>query len=152
MKHTSRTGSRLFFIEFLIVLFFFLIISTVCLRLFAAAHKTSQEADALSFAQTYAASLAELVEAGNGTPDSILDCYPPAIHVSSDSSELIMLYFDQDFHICGENNASYSLVTSLFVDNYEKSGTITGYDKNQNIIYELPFSFHQPMTKKEVLS
>ena len=36
MKRNDRAGSHLFFIEFIIVLFFFLIVSTVCLRLLRA--------------------------------------------------------------------------------------------------------------------
>lgn len=63
MNKDNRTGSRLFFIEFLIVLFFFLIVSTVCLRLFARAHMITQRADALSHAQAAAASAAAAVEA-----------------------------------------------------------------------------------------
>ncbi len=64
MKRNSRTGSRLFFIEFLIVLFFFLIISTVCLRLFAQAHSVTQHSEALSHAQVLASSVAAVIEEG----------------------------------------------------------------------------------------
>lgn len=62
MKRTSRTGSRLFFIEFMIVLFFFLIVSTVCLRLFARAHVITRNADMLSHAQAAASSVAAAAE------------------------------------------------------------------------------------------
>ena len=62
MKENKRTGSHLFFIEFIIVLFFFLIVSTVCLRLFARAHGITQRADALSHAQAAAASVAAAME------------------------------------------------------------------------------------------
>ena len=48
MKKQNRTGSRLFFIEFLIVLFFFLIVSAVCLKLFAHAHQITERAEAFS--------------------------------------------------------------------------------------------------------
>lgn len=62
MKKNSRTGSRLFFLEFLIVIFFFLIISTICLKLFASARMLTQNAAALSRAQQISSSIAELFE------------------------------------------------------------------------------------------
>ncbi|MCC8065673.1 MAG: hypothetical protein LIO94_01025 [Clostridiales bacterium] len=61
MRKENTGNSRLFFVEFLIVLFFFLIIGTVCLRIFAASHKITQNADALAHAQSYAASIAEVL-------------------------------------------------------------------------------------------
>ena len=60
MKKNSGKGSRLFLIEFLIVLFFFLIISTVCLQLFVKAHLITRRSEALSHAQAAAASVAAL--------------------------------------------------------------------------------------------
>ena len=62
MKRKNRTGSHLFFIEFIIVLFFFLIVSTVCLQLFTRAHVITKRADTLSHAQAAAASVAAGVE------------------------------------------------------------------------------------------
>ncbi len=134
MKQTSRTGSRLFFIEFLIVLFFFLIISTVCLRLFAQARRITREAEALSGAQLHAASTAEAIEAGE------------------ESADRLRLYFDRDFHSCEENQAFYTLDTQLTVDNHWKTGTITVSAQDGRVIYELPFSFYAASTKEEVLS
>lgn len=61
---SNHSGTRLFFIEFLIVLFFFLIISTVCLRLFVQSHSMTKHTEELFQAQEAAASVAELLEAG----------------------------------------------------------------------------------------
>lgn len=61
---SNHSGTRLFFIEFLIVLFFFLIISTVCLRLFVQSHSMTKYTEELFQAQEAAASVAELLEAG----------------------------------------------------------------------------------------
>lgn len=44
---SNHSGTRLFFIEFLIVLFFFLIISTVCLRLFVQSHSMTKRTEEL---------------------------------------------------------------------------------------------------------
>ena len=57
---SNHSGTRLFFIEFLIVLFFFLIISTVCLRLFVQSHSMTKHTEELFQAQEAAASVAEL--------------------------------------------------------------------------------------------
>ena len=57
---SNHSGTRLFFIEFLIVLFFFLIISTVCLRLFVQSHSMTKRTEELFQAQEAAASVAEL--------------------------------------------------------------------------------------------
>ena len=65
---SNHSGTRLFFIEFLIVLFFFLIISTVCLRLFVQSHSMTKHTEELFQAQEAAASVAELLKAGQPDP------------------------------------------------------------------------------------
>ncbi len=75
MKRQTSGKSRTFFIEFLIVLFFFLIIGTVCLRVFVSAHQVTRDADALAHAQSTAASIAEVLEAG----EDIRDYFPDAV-------------------------------------------------------------------------
>ena len=77
--HKKLTGnSRLFFIEFLIVLFFFLIISTICLKLFVQAHKITVDSENLSRAQNLAASAAELLLAGYDVDETIAICQEQA--------------------------------------------------------------------------
>lgn len=82
MKSIHTGKSRIFFIEFLIVLFFFLIISTVCLRLFVRAHQITEKADALSRAQNLAASVAEVLISGYDTQELLLSYYPGAVPLS----------------------------------------------------------------------
>ena len=69
---SNHSGTRLFFIEFLIVLFFFLIISTVCLRLFVQSHSMTKRTEELFQAQEAAASVAELLEAGGDSVSVLL--------------------------------------------------------------------------------
>ncbi len=88
MKRSKRTGSHLFFIEFIIVLFFFLIVSTVCLRLFAQAHGITQRADALSHAQAAAASVAAAVEDILAEDPSISSQKADSRTTSADSSDI----------------------------------------------------------------
>ena len=82
MKSINTRKSRVFFIEFLIVLFFFLIISTVCLRLFVRAHQITEKADALSRAQNLAASVAEVLTSGYDTQELLLSYFPGAVPLS----------------------------------------------------------------------
>lgn len=156
MKKNSHTGTHLFFIEFLIVLLFFLIISTVCLNLFVQAHTVTQEANALSFAQSFASSLAETIEGTDGTAHEVLSCFPEAVILPEPSAgtdaETIALYFDRDFHSCGANTAFYTLEAVLCVENRRKTGDITICDKDGDTLYQLSVSFYQPLTAKEVVS
>ena len=76
---SNHSGTRLFFIEFLIVLFFFLIISTVCLRLFVQSHSMTKRTEELFQAQEAAASVAELLEAGGDSVSVLLTAYPEAV-------------------------------------------------------------------------
>lgn len=147
MSRKTRTGSRLFFIEFLIVLFFFLIVSTVCLKLFTRAHLITQRANALSHAQAAAASVAAAIEGTDGTPESVAAFFPEA-NVSSDK---IMISYDRDFVPCSSDDASYFLTASLDTVNQEKASVISILDRSQNIVYELSVCFHEPLTRKEAL-
>lgn len=152
MKQSNHSGTRLFFIEFLIVLFFFLIISTVCLRLFVLSHRMTAQTEALFQAQEAAVSVAELLEAGGDSAAALLACYPDAVLDDSGSAPVITVYFDRDFHSCSQKNGSYSLVIPLSVDNQEDSAQISFYGSDPEPIYSLFVSFHRPLTRGEVLS
>ena len=97
---SNHSGTRLFFIEFLIVLFFFLIISTVCLRLFVQSHSMTKHTEELFQAQEAAASVAELLEAGGDSVSVLLTAYPEAVLDDSGPDPVITICFDQDFHSC----------------------------------------------------
>lgn len=99
MKSSSsnHSGTRWFFIEFLIVLFFFLIISTVCLRLFVQSHSMTKHTEELFQAQEAAASVAELLEAGGDSVSVLLTAYPEAVLDDSGPDPVITICFDQDF-------------------------------------------------------
>ena len=97
MRDQKRTGTRLFFIEFLIVLFFFFLVSTVCLKLFAAAHQLTVQAEALSQAQTLASSAVETLKAKQ----------------ESLTAGQSVSYFDQSFTSCSESEAAYSMTVTV---------------------------------------
>ena len=88
---SNHSGTRLFFIEFLIVLFFFLIISTVCLRLFVQSHSMTKHTEELFQAQEAAASVAELLEAGGDSVSVLLTAYPEAVLDDSGPDPVILI-------------------------------------------------------------
>lgn len=147
MNRNSRTGSRLFFIEFLIVLFFFLIISTVCLRLFTKAHMITRRANALSGAQTTAASIAAVIESGDGSAETVSSYFPEAIV----DKELLTLYFDKNFQTIESRDGAFYTMTVSLNPGREKTGLISVSDREQNTLYELSVSSHRPMTREEAL-
>ena len=149
---SNHSGTRLFFIEFLIVLFFFLIISTVCLRLFVQSHSMTKRTEELFQAQEAAASVAELLEAGGDSVSVLLTAYPEAVLDDSGPDPVITICFDQDFHSCAPKKESYSLTVPLVVDNHEESATISVCKSSGEVIYTLDVSFHRPLTREEVLS
>ena len=149
---SNHSGTRLFFIEFLIVLFFFLIISTVCLRLFVQSHSMTKRTEELFQAQEAAASVAELLEAGGDSVSVLLTAYPEAVLDDSGLDPVITICFDQDFHSCNKKKESYSLTVPLIVDNHEESATISVCKSSGEVIYTLDVSFHRPLTREEVLS
>jgi hypothetical protein len=147
MNRNSRSGSRLFFIEFLIVLFFFLIISTVCLKLFSRAHQITARANALSGAQTTAASVAAVLSATDGPAEAVAAYFPDAMVSDTELS----LFFDQDFQSLSDYSAAAYLMTVTFSDGTEKAAQITVTDYHHEVLYELPVSIHRPMTREEAL-
>ncbi len=129
MKQNNRTGSHLFFIEFIIVLFFFLIVSTVCLRLFARAHGITQKADALSHAQAAAASVTSVVEdiladspdvsietAGNllqAAAEYLPGAALAALPDDPSGQEGLAILYDKSFQPCAADEARYLLTATL---------------------------------------
>lgn len=147
MKRNPKTGSHLFFIEFLIVLFFFLIISTVCLRLFARAHTITQRSEALSHAQTTASSVAAVIESGNILPENAASFFPDA----SVTGDGFFVTYDQHFNPCPAEKASYALIVTMRQADQELCADIVVQNYDHSVLYELSVSFHIPMTRKEAL-
>lgn len=147
-KKQPQSGSSLFFIEFIIVLFFFLIVSTICIRVFVHAHQMTQKAEAVSHAQALSSSFAEAIEGTDASQEALLTLYPNA----SFSNDHISLSFHEDFSECTSGKAFYTLTVTLELSDRRKTADITVTDRDQNLIYELPVSFYRPLTKEEALS
>ena len=136
MKHTaypspdSNQKSRLFFLEFLIVLFFFLIISTVCIRLFTHARRISDYAEALAQSQTAAASAAEILIAEQGDMAFLQQQYEPML-----SSNVMTITEDS------AEGISHFLIQITSAD----------FSADTESLYELSLDLHTPLTRKEVM-
>lgn len=159
MKRNSRTGSRLFFIEFLIVLFFFLIISTVCLRLFAQAHSVTQHSEALSHAQVLASSVAAVIEEGKdaapiAADDEMAGLVESAVSYFPDASVTengFFITYDQNFNPCPAKKAFYTLAVTMKLVDRKISADIVIETYDHSVLYKLPVSFSVPLTRGEVL-
>ncbi len=167
MKRNDRTGSHLFFIEFIIVLFFFLIVSTVCLRLFARAHGITQRADALSHAQAAAESVAAAVEesisagaADEGTSEeSLLQTAAEILPGASLSAlpddptqrEGLVIFYNKEFQTCTADEARYLLTAAIDPQGQDETLNVSVTDHDHAPVYELSVTFHRSATRKEAL-
>ena len=164
MKKSNETGVRLFFIEFLIVLFFFLIVSTICLRLFTRAHLITRRADELSHAQAVASSTAAAIEYAAGNLQ--IKEYEPADDASDDpyltaaaeilpgaelTSDGLSIAYDKEFQPCSIEEAGYMLMATVDHTQTDSLANIVVENYDHELIYELSATFHRPMTRKEAL-
>ncbi|MCD7764707.1 MAG: hypothetical protein LUI14_16270 [Lachnospiraceae bacterium] len=175
MRKQAAGKSRTFFIEFLIVLFFFLIIGTVCLRVFVAAHKVTRDADALAHAQAEAASIAEVLSAG----EKIEDYFPEIILLAdtgtaadgSDNTAVTadadgaagasdgqlqryQMTWNSDFSACSADSDSVSYTLTLLLDtaDHMQTAAMTFTDASGETLYELTVTYHLALTREEALS
>ena len=72
MKRKKQAGSSLFLMELILVLFFFLLTSAVCIRVFAKAYFISRSSLELSHAQSLCASAAEVFSGTDGMDNILL--------------------------------------------------------------------------------
>lgn len=174
MNKKKATGTRLFFTEFLIVLFFFLIVSTVCLKVFVHSYEITQKSEALSKGQMLAASIAEVLEhrIDQGFTESekniplqlstaLQDIWPEG----TVSSNQFILSLNKDFTPCIAEEMYYTASVSLepvsseqfaYTDDAYPAENISAQiiisSKKEELIYNLSIFLHIPATYKEVLS
>lgn len=134
MKKQNAGNSRLFFIEFLIVLFFFLIISTICLKVFVQAHRITTQADDLSHAQTMAASAAELLLAG---------------YDEKEVQSLCQKTFPDQNYTLQVSQPETDIPETSAAAKFRTDYALSVYGKDHNLIYELTVTVHLPQTGKK---
>ncbi|MCC8101230.1 MAG: hypothetical protein LIP11_02895 [Clostridiales bacterium] len=158
MKKQASNSSRLFFIEFLIVLFFFLIIGTVCLRVFAAAYSVTRDANALANAQSTAASIAEVLEAGENIekyfPEAMLISESETLVSGEDDSQTAIyeITYNSEFQESDANNAFYTLNLAVTAEDHNQTAQITVVDRTGETLYELSVTYHLSLTREEALT
>lgn len=145
--HPKERKTSLFFIEFLIVLFFFLLISTICLRMFAYSHQITVRTEALSHAQAEASHAAELLLASGGTASALTN----QGFVSDSAGTTLFQTYDSSFQICSSEKACYTMTVLLNPDS-DDTADIHITDQNGTDLFTLSVFFHRPLTRKEVLS
>jgi hypothetical protein len=156
-------------IEFLIVLFFFLIISTVCLRLFVQSWQITRRANALSGAQAAAASITAVLSAHPDSADA-MDLYFPDARMTEDGFQLD---YDSKFQVISNTDssdsdsdpsadadssdtdvsgtaASYTL-TAHFSGTQDILAEISVCDRTGDVLYTFSATVHRPLTRKEAL-
>lgn len=147
-SHNPNQKSRLFFLEFLIVLFFFLIISTVCIRLFAQAKAISDRAEALSQAHTAAASAAEILIAEYENPESLLPSASKSVEDRSLDITSLLTQYENTSSSCIMNIISNQndTVTQYLIQMYAANSP-----DDSEPLYEISLDLHVPLTRGEVL-
>ena len=148
MRKKYRTGPNLFFIEFIISLFFFLIVSTICIRVFVHAHLTTLDAEALSCAQMTASSIAEAIEESGGDEQALTALFPQM----RKEDGCFLLSYDRNFDPCEPDKAFCTLTVQTEQEGQMSRTSISVTDSRERQIYELSVRFCRPLTREEVLS
>ena len=126
MNRSPAKRSSLFLMEFLIALFFFLLVCAVCIKIFTKAHTISLEAKELNIAVQQTASYAEQLRAGVDLP------------------EKDHIYYDRNWNPCSESNAYYCLSTDIISNGQEQSAFLELIRCADNTeIYSLSFNMYR---------
>lgn len=124
-KNRPRSSS-LFLMELILAILFFSVASAVCVQIFVKSHLLSEESKALNHAVNLCTNLAETISA---SPEQM-------------SREPLPTYYDADFSLCEEKDASYVLSvhmkeTDSFLDAHIEMSDISG-----KTIYALDTTHH----------
>jgi hypothetical protein len=147
MQQEKGSKVRLFLAELIIVLFFFLLVSTVCVQIFAKSFALSRSSKELSHAQSLCASFWEAINGTDPLFSSLSSLFPDGMEENGD----FYLYYDQEFVPCKKEQAIYSLCADIQVSDHEKNGMIS-FSKGTCVLYSLEVFSPIPTKRKEALS
>ena len=136
MSAKKGTRSSLLLIELIITLFFFLLISMVCMQIFAKTYSITRSSRELNQAQTLTSGAAEVLEYAGSSFDHWQNFFP---EIESDHNTF-RLYYDQNFTLCDSKEALYTLDIEFFPG---ETGSIT-FSKGDELIYSLQVRYHIP--------
>ena len=149
MRHTRGTKSSLFLIEFMIVLFFFLLVTAICIQVFVRAYFFSRESENLSHAQTIVQSFAEALKGSDGSIDSMQELMPElSLNVGNYEA-----WYDSQWEPCPEKEAAFLLSADMNVIATEKRADLSIQQLyNGEYLFEIQLHFHTPVSKEVILS
>lgn len=149
MKHIKGTKSSLFLIEFIIVLFFFLLVLSVCVQIFVKAYLISREAENLSHSQALAQSFAEALKGTDGSIDEMQTLLPELMLNGGDYHA----WYDKSWTPCSEREAAFLLAADMNVLATDKWAKLSIQQlSNGKYLFQSELHFHTPVSKEVLLS
>ncbi len=122
MNNSRSSKLSLFLMELIIAIFFFSLAAAVCVRLFASAHKLSENTKDLENAVMWTQNLSEAFVSERGDLEKISELFPECYvsrpqNAASDKEGSIVLVFDGDWEITQTtlSNASYEIILTTAV-------------------------------------
>lgn len=142
MNKYRHSKSGLFLMELIINILFFSILITLCLQIFAKAHRLSVDTQRLHQAVTICSSIAQICQSADEDEAHglLLSQYPDA----TPDSGCTTIYFDDNFLPCSKDLSVYEAAVVLqdgLSGQSEVTFTKSGFS---DIIYELSFSTYIP--------
>ena len=123
MRIRPSRRSSLFLLELLFAILFFILASTICVRLFVKSHTIETEASDLNHAVNCASSVAELLQAG---------------HMDS-----CTIFYDENWAETTAEDACYRLVLETSLEDSFLFGNIR-ISKSDRLLYELDVKYYRP--------
>lgn len=134
-KNRSKSKSSLFLMEMIVTILFFSIASAICVRLFAASHILSKQADELNMAVAASQSFVEVMRGTDGSIEKLLEQFPNAELINDHTLEQ---YYDESYTECVFEDAVY--VAEITLSDTNAFHVINTRFINMNtkeIVYEL---------------
>ena len=132
MREHNRNGSKLFLTELMIAIFFFSIITAVCVQLFADAHVMSKKSEELTQSVNIASNVAEYYMVWDGEQDSWDEVFPAGKWEQSSWS----IAYDDQWQPCSEGD-SYLAEMKLEKSGRLQTAFIVVKDNQGNELYSL---------------
>lgn len=147
IRRSRAQSSSLFLMELILAILFFSITSAVCVQFFVKSHLLSQESKVLSQAVNECSNIAEAYDTSESIGDalSLLKNRYPDISAepaaSGQDTAAAVIYYDDTFSPCGEDNAVYALKADFTQDDSMMTAHIEMTD-DDSVIYELNTKHH----------
>lgn len=140
MKHRIQRRSAVFLMEIILSILFFSIASAICIRLFAQAHRQSEETAALNQAVLAASGAAEALETCDGTAESLSAVFPE----SEPDGQVLHVFYDSSWQPCTASEAVWQMEIILSGSGGMICGDITvSGDGGKNVVYTLTAEYYR---------